>query len=63
MQIIPDTELKKGYKDLVHVEGWNKAATFHFLEFIGPKKKLITPKTRRIILTENNLLTTHKNNK
>lgn len=60
MKIIPYDILNKGYNSYVHVEGWNKAAVFVFIGIENGKKKLKTPKTNRIIYTDNNLLYTKR---
>jgi hypothetical protein len=58
MRILTDIELKSGYKKMVHVEGWNIGCCFHIVGIEDGVKKLITPKTRKIVYTKNNLLTT-----
>jgi hypothetical protein len=60
MNIISQDILDKGYNAYVHVEGWNKAACFYFLGMENGKKKLTTPKSRRIYYTNNNLLYTKR---
>jgi hypothetical protein len=60
MNIIPTDVLNKGYNAYVHVEGWNKAAVFVFVGFENGQKKLKTPKTNRILYTNNNLLYTKR---
>lgn len=60
MIVIPDNVLKSGYRAMVHVEGWNRAATFMFLGIEDGKKKLITPKTKKVYYTTNNLIYTNR---
>ena len=55
---VPEEDLKKGM--LVHVEGWNFACVFRYVDTINGYHQLITPKTRRTYTTTNNLLYTRK---
>jgi len=61
MKIIPDEELYRGYKKMVHVDGWSVKRCFHFISIENGVKKLITPRTKRVYYTKNNLITTIKN--
>jgi hypothetical protein len=60
MNIIPIDVLNKGYNSYVHVEGWHKAAVFLFVGIENGQKKLKTPRTNRVLYTNNNLLYTKR---
>ena len=59
--VIPQEVLDQGYKKQVHVEGWNKACTFHYLETINGSHHIITPKSKKEFWVRANLLYTNKN--
>ncbi len=59
--IIPETDLRKGYRNMVHVRGWTKGACFLFLGFDEFNNKILkTPRTNKIVKTKNDLFYTNR---
>ncbi len=61
MVVIPQSVLNEGYNKLVHVENFNRGACFNYVNTVDGEHTLITPKTRRVVKTKNNLLYTERN--
>ena len=62
LKIIPQSELDKGVKHLVHVKDWLKGQCFHYVKTVNGIHHLITPKNRKHYTTTSDLTYTKRYN-